>query len=104
MTGDFNIDILNYEDGCENVRSFVYGLYSLNYLPSISQPTRFPVGAPSLIDHIWYNRLTQSFSGILLYDGSDHLPTFIQIKNYIARPIEQIKVSFRDHSSYWKYQ
>lgn len=103
IAGDMNLNIMNYEREVLPVRSYVCDLISLNFLPVITCPTRFPTGnqhgSPSLVDHIWYNRLNVIFCGIILYDISDHLPNFIQIKNFTSNPSDNTKFVFRDHSS-----
>ena len=60
VTGDFNINLLNYENSCPGIRGFVNSMFSCSFLPVITKPTRFPsgeqLGQPSLLDHIWYNK------------------------------------------------
>ena len=84
VLGDFNINLINYHDSNINVRNFVLNMFSHHYISVISKPTRFPCGdqhgVPSLLDHTWYNRTGANESGILIFDNTDHLPTFVIMK------------------------
>ena len=81
VMGDLNIDLL--KQGNIHVTAFVDNMRSLNYLPLITKPTRFPVGegagSPSLLDHIWFNSLRRVESEIISIDMTDHCPTFIDV-------------------------
>ena len=63
--------------------NYVATIQSLNYIPTISRPTRFPEGNQrgneSLLDHIYVNFSLPCITGILHYDITDHLPVFINI-------------------------
>ena len=102
VTGDINIDILNYENACVSIKNVVYYLHSLNFFPVITKPTRFPSGdqhgTPSLLDHIWYNRFVDHQSGILLFNSTDHEPTFLIVNDMIVNPNELVRTEFRIHS------
>jgi len=102
LLGDFNINLIDYNIGNENVNSFAHSLFSLNFVPIITKPTRFPTGdqrgTATLLDQIWINRFSPYLSGIMLYDISDHLPVFIDVCDFNSQPQETVKVSFRDHS------
>ena len=54
---------------------------------------------PLLLDHIWHNRLYSVETGIILCDTTDHLPTFVLMKDVHLSESNLIKVSFRDHST-----
>ena len=97
LLGDLNINILN-ETQTNN--DFVNLLHSLSFLPCITKPTRFPNidgHRPSLLDHIWINKLCMFKSGILLHDFTDHLPVFLKLPILSNKPNreEKIKISFR---------
>ena len=102
VTGDFNIDLISYENSCLQTRNFVFNMFSYNFLPIITKPTRFPVGnqrgTPSLLDHVWYNKLNIYFSGILLFDSTDHEPVFMMLPDFPISNCDLIKIEFRDHS------
>ena len=103
LTGDFNIDLINYDNQTDNYRNFVYSLYSLNFFPLISIPTRLPSGnqhgRPALLDHIWLNTTQLSESGVLLFDCTDHLPTFLILPGFTCSGGSLVKIMFRDHSA-----
>ena len=100
VTGDLNINLLNMCDD-ENCNLLSSIMHSLSFIPLISKPTRFPVGQqqgnPSLLDHFWFNRLYPTLSGILTTDISDHMPTFLFVRNCKLSSGEHKQV-FRDHS------
>ena len=102
LTGDFNLNLIDYENSNQRTNDFVYVLFSLNFMPLITKPTRFPIGnqrgSPALLDHIWCNRYYNYVSGIITYESSDHLPTFLFINNLPVREGELVKIVFRDFS------
>ena len=79
ISGDMNLDINN--DECPIVNNYVNFLNSMFYIPTITKPTRFPSeltsSFPSVLDHIWINKIFPFTSGILNIDFTDHLPTFL---------------------------
>ena len=77
--GDFNICLLKESEPNLN---FMNILYTNHFTPLISKATRFsPVQgeAPSLLDHIWINKLRPNVAGLLDIDVTDHVPTFVRI-------------------------
>ena len=80
LTGDFNIDILN--DDCHGIgNDFTNMLFSLNFFPLITCPTRLTSTTATLIDNIFTNHLNKHCSGLLYSDISDHLPIFTLSSN-----------------------
>ena len=76
IMGDFNINLLNIEI-CNLTSDFLEIMLSHSLCPSIFRSTRVTTYSATLIDNIFSNNYTQSFSsGILLTDISDHLPIF----------------------------
>ena len=108
LLGDFNLDI------CQNStisQNFIDQMFSFNFYPVITKPTRFAAGqvhGGSLLDHIWTNRLSGYLSGILLLDITDYLPTFYKIHvpssshnngNLIKNTFRCVTESSRQHFS-----
>ena len=106
LAGDLNFNLIDFDNATQEVGNFVHSLFSLNFMPLITKPTRFPVGnqhgSPSLLDHIWCNRYYNYVSGILAYDVSDHLPTFFFLKNLPTCGNDLVKIVFRDFSEHCK--
>ena len=102
LTGDINLNLIDSGDSNLEVANFVNSMFSLNFLPLITKPTRFPEGnqrgQPSLLDHMCYNRCSSVDSGILLYNVTDHLPTFLILSDFSVTNNDPIKLSFLDHS------
>ena len=94
ISGDFNINILNYAN--PSSQSFIDLLTSHSFLLLIDKPTRITSTSATLIDNLWSNILPSPESGILLSDISDHLPifTFIQSPNSNAEFSHKNNVSF----------
>ena len=97
LIGDFNINLLEHNEHRET-GEYLNKMQSINYIPLISRPTRFPEGQQngqeSLLDHIYTNFIHQSISGILHYKITDHLPIFINMS--IADNLSQTKkIQFR---------
>lgn len=59
IVGDLNINIMNYADKYAHTKKYVYNLYSMNFLPLLTSPTRIASGnqhgSPSLLHHVWYS-------------------------------------------------
>ena len=76
LLGYYNIDLLKYQQHF-HTDSYLDNLFSHCFLPLINRPTRITSHSASLIDNIFRNNLTSdSKSGILFTDISDHLPIF----------------------------
>ena len=76
IIGDVNLNFLRYNEHA-NTEDYLNMLYSNNFLPLITKPTRLTDHSSTLIDHIYTNAPIQNTtSGIALADVSDHLPVF----------------------------
>ena len=42
LTGDFNIDLIDYENSNRSIKNFVYHMFSLSYLPLVTRPDQIP--------------------------------------------------------------
>ena len=74
-------------------------LFSNNFLPIITKPTRLTYHTATLIDHIYTNSFNQQvIRGIATIDISDHLPIFCVTDTSIK--IQKQTRSFRDYSSF----
>ena len=96
IMGDFNICLFRE---CEANLNFMNILYTNHFTPLITKATRFsPIQGevPSLLDHIWINKLKPNAAGILNIDISDHLPTFVKIYFNSAVSNERVKIQFRE--------
>ena len=81
ILGDINIDLLKYNIHTPT-EDYVDMVFSNNFLPLITKPTRITDHSKTLIDHIYMN--TQNdlgivITGILKFDISDHLPVFCTV-------------------------
>ena len=94
LMGEFNIDLLQFH--CNQImKTYADNLPGYSVKCCINKPTRISATTKSLLDHIYTNDFNLSlFSGIALYDISDHLPTFIFIKNIKYRKKNQRKFTF----------
>ena len=97
LIGDFNINLLEHTTHLPT-NNFLLNIQTLNFLPHIARPTRFPdtlnLCEPSLLDHI-YTNFTKTFtSGIVHYPISDHLPIFLNILSPLPSK-KTTKIEFR---------
>ena len=97
ILGDINVDIL--KDVPQSIRLMNF-LQSYHFIPSITKPTRFSSNnteVPSLLDQIWTNNLSYSESNIVLFDITDHCPTYIKMHcgNRTNDRTAKTKISFR---------
>ena len=75
ICGDFNINMMNIEDGTN--LDFINTMYSHSLLPMISKPTRITAQTATLIDNIFISNSVNCVAGAILSDISDHLPIFL---------------------------
>ena len=74
LLGDWNVNLLKCTSHSASA-DFLNTLYSFNFFPSITMPTRIKPPSATLIDNIIFNSLDYEItSGILLCDISDHFP------------------------------
>ena len=101
LLGDFNINLLEHETHLET-GNYLHMIQSLNFIPLISRPTRFPEGEqngrPALLDHIYTNFIHQSIAGIVHYKITDHLPVFLNLVLPI-KPSLTYKIQFRQFTT-----
>ena len=83
ITGDFNIDLLQYETN-NKCKDFYNLVTSSGFLPLITQPTRFNKCPQTLIDNIFTNTFDHDCeSGNILIEFADHFTQFASIKEKI---------------------
>ena len=99
LLGDVKVDLLKQES--LHIASFIDIMQSVSFIPLISIATRFPPAgsqiAPSLLDHIWLNKLCTVSSGVICMDNTDHCPTFVKVPLEVANS-DTIKLTFRIHN------
>ena len=90
LCGDFNIDIMNY-DNDNNALELLCTMNSLALLPLISKPTRIDKvrDTATLIDNIFITNPHNYDSGILISDISDHLPIFVILNNILNNEVNK---------------
>ena len=83
FAGDFNMNVLDYEDNGK-VKSFFDLMYHRNLIPTINKPTMVGKNSATAFDHIITDYvLTCDFkTAILETDLTDHFPIVIALKNY----------------------
>ena len=115
LAGDFNIDIS--EPSSSHCLLYLSLLQSHCFLPVITRPTRFndrsaipsenspfppinqPLTSASNLDHIWLGHIKPYVSGIILYEISDHLPTFLHFNfDDESTCSDKIKITRRPYS------
>ena len=100
ILGDMNIDFLKYGTHTQT-EEYLDMLYSNNFLPLITKPTRVTSHTATLIDHIYTNTsFQQTSAGIANVDISDHLPTFCIADIPVNQ--QKNKLYFRDFSHFDK--
>lgn len=94
LCGDFNLDVLKVESD-KNVARFIDALNSFSLIPTIMKPTRLTENTCSLIDNIFTNNLGNPKAGILNFDITDHLPTFLIFDKFFGRSGNRENITFR---------
>ena len=89
IMGDFNINLLNYDD--KNTANFLDSMFSYSYLPFINTPTRVTGHSKILIDNIFYNKpMLNITAGNISSIISDHLIQFLTEPSATNAKLEQI--------------
>lgn len=84
IAGDFNIDLLKTEQHSDS-NGFFDTMLLHGFVPTITRPSRITESSFTLIDNIFVNCFSDSYSSGLIYENfSDHLPTFTNIFPQIA--------------------
>ena len=92
LCGDFNLNLLNYEND-KQVSSFLSCMLQSDFHPCIIEPTRITnTNKPSLVDNIFINTFDDPLCGnILEHISYDHLPNFIIIDHDHTNKIRKKK-------------
>ena len=79
--GDLNIDLLN-PNKHKKTDEFINTLFSIGLFPLITKPSRITNHSATLIDNIFSNEIeSNTVSGLMINDITDHLPVFVLNKN-----------------------
>ena len=77
LMGDFNVNVLKYEDDA-NTAVFRDKIYLTSLIPPITSPTRITLRLKTLIDNIFSTDANvETFSGNIVTNISDHLTQFL---------------------------
>ena len=93
LLGDYNVNLIN-SDTHDLTAEFTDIMYSNEFLPLISRPTRITPDSTTLIDNIFTNNhddVNNSLNGLLVTDISDHFPIF-HVNRSLS--VEEIDSSF----------
>ena len=101
LLGDFNINLLNYNDH-QPTNDFLDSLASSFFIPYILHPTRITNHSETLINNIFSNFITPDIiSGNITATISDHLLQFLFVPNILSNPSTQISNYYeRDWSKF----
>ena len=102
FTGDINIDLLDTEGN--NTMNYLNLMYSFNLIPTIDKITRYSNNENNIfgtiLDHIFINKINTYSSGTILFDLSDHCPTFIHLNlNVNNKSDMKRKIVFRNFTT-----
>ena len=100
ISGDFNYDLLKYENDIK-VSRFLNLMLENNFNLTIREPTRIvDTNKPSLLDNIFINKINEPTSGNILEKISyDHLPNFIIFDSELSRDKSK-KIKTRDMKNF----
>ena len=101
VLGDFNINLLNYNNNNPTNELLDY-FGSNSFVPYILQPTRPTSHSKTLIDSIFSNIISpEAISGNLTSTISDHLPQFMIVPNAFCNPpSDKANIFERDWSNF----
>ena len=89
LLGDFNINLLNYNDH-QRTNYFLDSLACSSFIPYVLHPTRITGHSKTLIDNIFSNFISpEIISGNITATISDHLLQFSFVPNILSNPSTQ---------------
>ena len=98
LSGDFNINLMSNNG---DVDRFVDMMRSHHFLQTITGITHPSINnsAPSLLDHVWLNNISNYNSATIRSGVTDHYSTIIQLPFICKKNLhDKIKITFRDCS------
>ena len=99
MCGDFNIDLLKYENN-KKYSEFLNSVTAFGLLPHILQPTRITEFTSTLIDNIYGNNFAHNtVGGNILITFADHFSQFISVNKNVQK-LKPKPIFRRDFSSF----
>ena len=104
IMGDFDIDLLKAHFN-SFLKNYADNLISYSVKCTINKPTRCTINLKTLFDLIYTNNLKYyNFCGIVQYDISDHLSTFIFVHNTAMKNKILKDILIRDMRNFpWNY-
>ena len=98
--GDFNIDLLKYEN-CKYSQTLLQCMQSFSMLPTIDKTTRVYGSSATLMDNIFTNDLTNNISsGNIVTDTTDHFSQVCIVNVNKQKLPHTKKTKFMDYSSF----
>ena len=89
LLGDFNINLLNYNDH-QAINNFLDSLASNSFILYILHPTRINNHSKTLLDNMFSNFISpEIISSNIITTKSDHLPQFSFVPNILPNPPTQ---------------
>ena len=95
LLGDLNICLLKNEVSNNEYSNI---LYAHHFVPLINKPSRYSKiegVSPTLLDHIFINKIHTNICGLVDFDITDHLPTFVHLKLNNSITQNKRKLQFR---------
>ena len=84
ICGDFNLDLLKFDDS--SVFHFINLMFSFSLFPLITRPTRITNTTATLIDHIWTSNVDSNINNFIIKtDLSDHYPVVSQFNEVLSK-------------------
>ena len=103
LCGDMNVNLL--DENSHKTTDYLNLMHSFHYLPTIDKVTRFSRNnlqstSMTLLDHIFINKVVPYSSGVLIYELSDHYPTFAHFNFGLGKKAcpKKKKIIFRPYS------
>ena len=108
IAGDFNLNLLEYRHS-NNINDFLDFMISNSFFPKITLPTRLANRKGTLIDNIFVKiseNFSNSTSGILVNNLSDHFPYFITLDylKFCKPPSKRIRLQSSSTASFEKFK
>lgn len=90
ICGDFNLDLLGMTDNADSL-NFANMMFMHCFSPTITKPTRVTENSLTLIDNIFSYNMSNTMSGIIPFDLSDHYLIFNIKKRFFSANLEDAR-------------
>ena len=107
VIGDMNVNLFLQNS---DVNSYLNMMRSYHFIPIVSKPTCYPAnsGSPSILDHVWINKISDFHGGVILTNITDHCAVYIHVpillRNQSSTTNKKVKFRLMNDDCIFKFR